>query len=158
MSNVRGPSTCLTYVCSVPLIKRPMGPNTAFQGLYNACIVSWCWIQRTSITFHEKDPVQWFDFRFFVSVLNLFKDHHRHPLPVTEIQCLWILKVMEKMLCWQPAETRGHVFPCTHKSWPPLAPCLPFSYICSTRCLLAILTDWEAWFISTGRDYSRKFN
>lgn len=42
--------------------------------------------------------------------------------PPAEIQCAWILKAMGKMFCWQAAKTQGHVFPCKHKSCPPLEP------------------------------------
>lgn len=45
--------------------------------------------------------------------------------PLAEIQCVWILKAMGKMLCWQAAKTQGHVFPCKHKSCPPLEPRKP---------------------------------
>lgn len=67
---------------------------------------------------------------------------------MTEIQHLWILKVMETMLSWQAVETQGHVFPSRHKSQPPLAPCRqPFTFICCTCCILAIVTVWELWFM-----------
>lgn len=111
------------------------------------------WTQPSHVKTNFNHGVLWSalkSFGFFTSALNF--------APLSEIQCLWILKVMEKMLCWQATETQGHVFPHKHKSRPPLAPCPPFSRICSRSRLLAISTDWEAWFMPAGEVYSRKFN